>query len=57
MPQRWPLKKIPPKMRNEAGILLKTHVEKMPAFRLSMIFMKTNDLNQSFQDVDENKGG
>ena len=35
--------------------LLKTHVEKMSAFRLSMIFMKTNELDHSFQDVDENK--
>jgi hypothetical protein len=35
--------------------LLKTHTEKMPAFRLSMIFMKTNELSCSFQDVDENK--
>jgi len=35
--------------------LLKTHIEKMPAFRLSMIFMKTNELNHSFQDVTENK--
>ena len=36
--------------------LLKTHVEKMSSFRLSKIFMKTNELNHSFQDVDENKG-
>ena len=36
--------------------LLKTHVEKMSAFRLSMIFMKTNELGHSFQDVDEKKG-
>ena len=37
--------------------LLKTHVEKMSAFRLSIIFMKTNELEASLQDVDENKGG
>jgi hypothetical protein len=36
--------------------LLKTHVEKMSAFRLSMIFMKTNELEASLQDVDEKKG-
>jgi hypothetical protein len=36
--------------------LLKTHVEKMSAFRLAMIFMKTNELEHSCQDVDENKG-
>jgi len=36
--------------------LLKTHVEKMSAFRLSMIFMKTKELNHSFHDVDEKKG-
>jgi hypothetical protein len=36
--------------------LLKTHIEKMSAFRLSMIYMKTNELNHSLQDVDEKKG-
>jgi hypothetical protein len=36
--------------------LLKTHVEKMSAFRLSMMFMKTKELNHSFHDVDENEG-
>jgi hypothetical protein len=36
--------------------LLKTHIEKMPVFRLSMIFMKTNELNHSFHDITENKG-
>jgi hypothetical protein len=36
--------------------LLKTHIEKMSTFRLSMIFMKTNELEHSFQDVDEKKG-
>jgi hypothetical protein len=35
---------------------MKTNGEKMSAFRLSMIFMKTNELNASFQDVDEKKG-
>jgi hypothetical protein len=35
---------------------LKTHVEKMSAFRLSMMLMKTNELNQSLHDVDEKKG-
>jgi hypothetical protein len=28
----------------------------MPDFCLSMIFMKTNELSHSFQDVDEKKG-
>jgi hypothetical protein len=36
--------------------LLKTHIEKMSTFRLSMIFMKTNELSHAFQDVDEKKG-
>ena len=36
--------------------LLKTHIEKMSAFRLSMMFMKTNELNRSLHDVDEKKG-
>jgi hypothetical protein len=36
--------------------LLKTHIEKMADFRLSKIFMKTNELNSALQDVDENKG-
>ncbi|MDR3561991.1 MAG: hypothetical protein P4N59_11230 [Negativicutes bacterium] len=36
--------------------LLKTHIEKMPVFRLSMILMKTNELNHSFQDITEKKG-
>jgi hypothetical protein len=36
--------------------LLKTNGEKMSAFRLSMMLMKTNDLHSSLHDVDENKG-
>jgi hypothetical protein len=44
-------------MRLKFRNLLKTHVEKMSTFRLSMIFMKTNELEASFHDVDENKGG
>jgi hypothetical protein len=36
--------------------LLKTNIEKMSAFRLSMISMKTNELSHAFQDVDEKKG-
>jgi hypothetical protein len=35
--------------------LLKTHVEKMSAFRLSMMLMKTRELNRSLHYVDENK--
>ena len=37
--------------------LLKTNVEKMSVFRLSMIFMKTNELSHHLHDVDEKKGG
>jgi hypothetical protein len=36
--------------------LLKAHVEKMSTFRLSRMLMKPNELNRSFQDVDEKKG-
>jgi hypothetical protein len=36
--------------------LLKTNVEKMSIFRLSTIFMKTNELNHSCHHIDENKG-
>ena len=35
---------------------LKTHIENMSVFRLSTIFMKTNELNHSLHDVDEKKG-
>jgi hypothetical protein len=35
---------------------LKTNVEKMSAFRLSTMLMKTNELSQSLHDVYENKG-
>jgi hypothetical protein len=44
------------KMRPNCTKLLKTHVEKMSIFRLSMIFMKTNKLSRSLQDVGEKKG-
>ena len=43
-------------MRRKFRKLLKTHIEKMSTFRLSMIFMKTNELSPSLQDVDEKKG-
>ena len=36
--------------------LLKTHVEKMSLLWLSMMLMKKNELSDSLQDVDENKG-
>ena len=42
-------------MRLDFRKLLKTHVEKMSAFRLSMMLMKTNELTFS-PDVDEKKG-
>jgi hypothetical protein len=35
--------------------LIKTNVEKMSAFHLSTIFMKTKDLHPYLHDVDENK--
>jgi hypothetical protein len=35
---------------------MKTNPEEMALFRLSTIFMKTNELNRSLHDVDENKG-
>jgi hypothetical protein len=36
--------------------LLRTNIEKMSVFRLSMMLMKTRELNRSLHDVDENKG-
>jgi hypothetical protein len=36
--------------------LLKKHIEKMSAFRLSIMLMKTSELNRSLHYVDENKG-
>jgi len=41
----------------KAGMLLKTHVEKTSPFRLSIIFMKTSELNQFYNYVDEKKDG
>jgi hypothetical protein len=35
---------------------LKKHIETMSAFRLSMIFMKTKELNRFLHYVDEKKG-
>jgi hypothetical protein len=43
-------------MRLTFSKLLKTNVEKMSVFRLSMMLMKTRELNRSLHDVDENKG-
>jgi hypothetical protein len=37
-------------------MLLKTHVEKMSVYGLSMMLMKINELYVPFHDVDENKG-
>jgi hypothetical protein len=36
--------------------LLKTNIEKMSVFRLSIMLMKTQELRHSLHDVDENKG-
>jgi len=44
------------KSRRNFFELLKTNIENMSEFGLSMIFMKTNELSRSFQDVDEKKG-
>jgi len=44
------------KMRREFRKLLKTHTEKMPVFRLSIMFKKTSELNHSLHYVDEKKG-
>jgi hypothetical protein len=35
---------------------LKKHVEKMSVFRLSIMLMKTNELNRHLHYVDEKKG-
>jgi hypothetical protein len=43
-------------MNPKAGMLLKTHVEKMSTFRLSTMLRKTKALPFSLHDVDENKG-
>jgi len=43
-------------MRREFRKLLKTHTEKMPVFRLSIMFKKTSELNHSLHYVDEKKG-
>ena len=43
-----------PKMRVIFFNLLKTHIEKMSAFCLTTILMKTNELSQFNHDVDEN---
>jgi hypothetical protein len=43
-------------LRRKYRKLLKTHIEKMSTFRLSMIFMKTKELIPPLQDVDEKKG-
>jgi len=43
-------------MRKNFIKLLKTNVEKMSTFRLSMMLMKIKELCSPFHDVDENKG-
>jgi hypothetical protein len=43
------------KMRRKLRKLLKTNIEKMSTFRLSIMLMKTHELNRSLNDVDENK--
>jgi len=50
------MKKKGEKMRQIFTKLLKTHIEKMPDFRLSIMLMKKNELNRSLHYVDENKG-
>src|SRR5271157_524311 len=48
--------KIPLKFDRKAGMLLKTHVEKMSAQGLAKIFMKIKGLCYSCQDMYEKKG-
>jgi hypothetical protein len=50
-------KKGDKKMRQEFIKLLKTHIENMSAFRLSIMLKKTSELNHSLHYVDEGKGG
>ena len=45
------------KMRPIFRKSLKINIEKMSAFRLSMMFMKTNGLYRSLHYVDEKKAG
>jgi len=42
-------------MRRKFRNLLKTHIEKMTAFRLAIIYMKTKQLNHVCHYVDEKK--
>ena len=42
-------------MNPKAGMLLKTHIEEMSVFRLSIMLMKKNELNHSLHYVDERK--
>jgi len=49
-------KKIPLKFDHKAGMLLKTHIEKMSALRLAKMSMKIKDIDCFCQDVYENKG-
>jgi len=43
------------KMKVTSIMLLKTNIEKMPEFRLSIILMKQKKLKPSFHYVDEKK--
>jgi hypothetical protein len=49
------MKKGEIKMRPVFCKSLKTNIEKMSVFRLSTMFMKTNELYHSLQDIDETK--
>jgi len=49
-------KNPPQKSANEAGMLLKTHGEKISVYRLLAILMKANELKSLSRDVDENEG-
>jgi hypothetical protein len=53
--QGWRKKKRG-KLRPIPANLLKTHVEKMSDFSLSMMLMKTNELRVALHDVYETKG-
>jgi hypothetical protein len=50
------LKKKGIKMRQKLAKSLRIRVEKMSAFCLSTMLMKTNELHRPLHDVDEDKG-
>jgi hypothetical protein len=61
---KWVIKSKRVRRKENAGenmkgcfaMLLKTHVEKMSGFGLSMILLKIKHLNRPFHDIYDNKG-